>query len=69
MVSQTGGAIVRMTTFVRPEVEAGNGLVPAKVNALTGKPVLDASGQPLLDYDMATPKMLLRFLPTGLLGL
>ena len=63
------GAIIRTTTVVRPEVEAGRGLLPAKVNPVTGKPMFDANGEPLLDYDMATPNMLLRFLPTGLLGL
>jgi SSS family solute:Na+ symporter len=63
------GAIYRTTTVVRPEVEAGQGLVPAKVDPVTGRPMLTASGEPLLDYDMATPNMLLHFLPTGLLGL
>ena len=63
------GAIIRNTNVVRPEVEAGRGLVPAKTDPLTGKPMLTASGEPLLDYDMATPNMLLHFLPTGLLGL
>ncbi|MGA3045088.1 MAG: sodium:solute symporter family protein [Terracidiphilus sp.] len=63
------GAIIRETTVVRPEVEQGRGLVPAKINPVTGKPMLTASGQPLLDYDMATPNMLLHFFPTGILGL
>ena len=31
--------------------------------------MLDASGHPLLDYDMATPNMLLHYFPTGILGL
>jgi SSS family solute:Na+ symporter len=63
------GSIFRNTTVVRPEAEAGLGLVPAKVDPATGKPMLKASGQAVLDYDMATPNLLLRFLPTGLLGL
>ena len=67
--STIGGAIVHATTVVRPEVEAGRGLVPAKVDAATGQPLRTPSGQTVLDYDMATPNMLLRFLPTGLLGL
>jgi SSS family solute:Na+ symporter len=62
------GAIIRTTTVVRPEVEAGTGLVPAKVNPLTGKPLLTATGEPVLDYAMAMPKML-HLLPAGLLGL
>jgi len=63
------GAIFRETTVVPKQVEQGHGLVPAKVNPVTGQPMLDASGKPLLDYDMATPNMLLHFFPTGLLGL
>jgi len=63
------GAIIRTTTVVRPEAEAGIGLVPAKLNPVTGKPMLTAGGEPLLDYDMATPNLLVHFLPTGLLGL
>ena len=51
------------------QVEEGRGLVPAKINPVTGKAMLDASGKPLLDYDMATPNMLLHYFPTGILGL
>jgi SSS family solute:Na+ symporter len=50
-------------------VEQGKGIVPAKINPVTGQPMLDASGKPLLDYDMATPNMLLHYFPTGILGL
>ena len=64
-----GGAILHTTTVVRPEVEAGDGLVPARVDAATGKPMTTASGSPVLDYEMATPTMLAHFLPTGLLAL
>ncbi len=67
--STVNGAIVRNTTVVSPEAEQGRGLVPAKVNPVTGQPMLDASGKPLLDYDMATPNMLLHYFPTGILGL
>ena len=63
------GSIVHNIQVVPLQVEQGKGLVPARVNRVTGKPILDASGQPLLDYDMATPNMLLRYFPTGLLGL
>jgi SSS family solute:Na+ symporter len=64
-----GGAIYRTTTVVRPEAEAGQGLVPARMDPMTGKPMIAASGQTVLDYDMATPNLLMHFLPTGLLGL
>jgi SSS family solute:Na+ symporter len=63
------GAIYHTTNVVSAQAEQGRGLVPAKINPVTGKPMLTASGQPLLDYDMATPNMLLHFFPTGILGL
>ncbi len=63
------GAIIHNIQVVSPQVEQGKGIVPAKINPVTGKPMLTASGQPLLDYDMATPNMLLHYFPTGLLGL
>ena len=50
-------------------LKQGHGLIPAKINPVTGKAMLDASGKPLLDYDMATPNMLLHYFPTGILGL
>ena len=65
----SNGAIYRTTTVVPKTVAEGHGLIPAKVNPLTGKVMLDASGQPVLDYDMATPNMLLHYFPTGILGL
>ncbi|HVZ83727.1 MAG TPA: sodium:solute symporter family protein [Terracidiphilus sp.] len=63
------GAIIHNVQVVSPAAEQGRGLVPAKINPLNGKPMLDASGHPLLDYDMATPNMLLHYFPTGILGL
>jgi SSS family solute:Na+ symporter len=64
-----GGAIIHNIQVVAPEAEQGRGLVPAKINPVTGQAMLDASGKPLLDYDMATPNMLLHYFPTGILGL
>ena len=46
----------------------GQGLVPAKIDA-SGKPILDQDGAVQLDYDLATPNMLLHYFPTGILGL
>jgi SSS family solute:Na+ symporter len=63
------GSIVHNIQVVSPQVEQGKGLVPAKINPVTGEPMYTASGQPLLDYDMATPNMLLHYFPTGVLGL
>jgi solute:Na+ symporter, SSS family len=69
VVHTENGVIYHETTVVSKQVEEGRGLVPAKINPVTGKPMLDASGHPLLDYDMATPNMLLHYFPTGILGL
>ena len=69
VVRNEAGVIYHDTTVVPKEAEEGRGLVPAKMNPVTGKPMLDVNGNPLLDYDMATPNMLLHFFPTGILGL
>ena len=44
------------------------GLIPPKLTA-AGLPLLDGSGHAVLDYDLATPMLLLRLFPTGMLGL
>jgi SSS family solute:Na+ symporter len=46
----------------------GQGLVPAKLTA-GGAPLLDGTGHVVLDYDLATPMMLVRLFPAGMLGL
>jgi SSS family solute:Na+ symporter len=46
---------------------AGKGLIPAKLDS-NGQPERDQKGV-VLDYDMATPMMLLHYFPTGILGL
>jgi SSS family solute:Na+ symporter len=48
--------------------ETGQGLVPAKL-AADGAPLLDATGRVVLDYDLATPMMLVHLFPNGMLGL
>ncbi len=48
---------------------AVQGIIPAKVDAATGGAQLDRDGHVVLDYDLATPLMLLHYFPTGLLGL
>jgi solute:Na+ symporter, SSS family len=47
----------------------GKGLIPAKVDPVSGKVMHDRSGHALLDYDLAIPNMLLYYFPTGILGL
>jgi solute:Na+ symporter, SSS family len=49
--------------------QEGVGLIPAKWNAATNSPQLDATGKPVLDYDLAIPNMLAHYFPTGMLGL
>jgi SSS family solute:Na+ symporter len=46
----------------------GDSLIPAKL-AADGTQMLDATGKVVLDYDLATPMLLVRFFPTGMLGL
>jgi solute:Na+ symporter, SSS family len=45
------------------------GVIPYKVYAGTNQAVLDGNGQPQLDYDLTVPTLLLRYFPTGMLGL
>src|SRR5438105_2477315 len=45
------------------------GIVPPKLDPHTGQPLRDAAGGVVLDYDLATPMLLLHFFPAGLLGL
>jgi len=47
----------------------GHGLIPYKLDAVTGTVALDKDGNPQLDYDLAVPNMLLHFFPPGMLGL
>ena len=47
----------------------GQGIIPPKEDAVTGKAEVDSNGRPVLDYDLATPMMLVHYFPAGLLGL
>jgi hypothetical protein len=47
----------------------GKGLIPPKIDASTGQPLVDKNGVVELDYDLAVPNMLLHYFPTGILGL
>jgi solute:Na+ symporter, SSS family len=46
----------------------GAGMIPAKL-AANGQPLMDAAGRAVLDYDLATPMMLVKLFPSGMLGL
>ncbi len=69
VIRNENGAIYHEITIVPPAEEAGQGMVPAKADAATEKPVMGADGHAVLDYEMATPTMLVHFLPMGMLGL
>jgi SSS family solute:Na+ symporter len=69
VVRDVNGIIYHEITVVPPEAAQGSGMIPARLDPATGKPQLSAAGQVLLNYDMATPTMVMHFLPTGLLGL
>jgi len=45
------------------------GIIPVKVHEGTSAVVFDAFGKPQLDYDLTIPTLLLRYFPTGVLGL
>jgi SSS family solute:Na+ symporter len=47
----------------------GRGIIPPKVNEETGRPARDSRGNVVLDYDLATPMMLVHYFPSGMLGL
>jgi SSS family solute:Na+ symporter len=47
---------------------AGQGIIPAKLTA-GGMPMLDTGGHAILDYDLATPMLLIKLFPEGMLGL
>jgi SSS family solute:Na+ symporter len=47
----------------------GRGIIPAKINEATGEVVRDSTGKPVVDYDLATPMLLLNYFPAGMLGL
>jgi SSS family solute:Na+ symporter len=44
------------------------GMIPAKL-AANGAPLVDAAGRTVLDFDLATPMMLVKLFPAGMLGL
>ncbi|NYF80729.1 sodium:solute symporter family transporter [Granulicella arctica] len=46
-----------------------HGIIPQKTDPLNGKVVVDSNGNPVYNYDLAIPVMLLHFFPTGILGL
>ena len=67
-VSKTGSAVVsHVAANGEISLEGGQGIIPPKVDE-AGRPVVK-EGRVVLDYDLATPMMLVRYFPSGLLGL
>ena len=46
-----------------------HGIIPVKIDPVSGQTVLNSDGTPVYNYDLAIPVMLLHFFPTGILGL
>ncbi len=46
-----------------------HGIIPMKVDPISGQPQVDSNGIPVYNYDLAIPVMLVHFFPTGILGL
>src|SRR5437016_364339 len=66
-----GGQVITASTTSTTSITSASalGIVPPKVDPHTGEPQRDARGRVVLDYDLATPMLLLHFFPAGLLGL
>ncbi|WP_263408751.1 sodium:solute symporter family protein [Terriglobus tenax] len=45
------------------------GIIPQKVNPVSGAPMVDDAGKPVYNYDLAIPALLLHYFPSGILGL
>src|SRR5436309_2639828 len=50
-------------------IAGGQGIVPPKIDPATGAALMDRAGHVVLDYDLSVPMMLIRFFPSGMLGL
>lgn len=50
-------------------ITVGRGIIPPKINRATRKPLRDKDGRIVLDYDLATPIMLIHYFSAGMLGL
>jgi len=69
VVRNQNGVIYHEITVVPPEAAQGQGLVPARLDPAGATALRDAAGNPQLNYDRATPQLLMETLPMGLLGL
>ena len=49
--------------------QTSKGLIPVKMDPVNGRPQIDSHGEPIYNYDLAIPTLLLHYYPTGILGL
>ncbi|MEP6573029.1 MAG: sodium:solute symporter family protein, partial [Gemmatimonadota bacterium] len=66
--TSTPSASVALSPQSDGSTGSAHGIVPPKLDA-DGAPLLDGRGRVVLDYDLATPMMLVHFFPAGMLGL
>lgn len=72
LIAVAAPAIANQTANTRGVASAtygSQGLIPIKMNAATGNMQVDSHGQPVYNYDLAIPTLLLHYYPTGILGL
>ena len=71
MTATAPAAVVRPADYAALPLseQHPHGIIPLKTDPLNGQPVLDGKGNPVYNYDLAIPVMLLHFFPTGILGL
>jgi SSS family solute:Na+ symporter len=50
-------------------IAGGQGIIPPKIDPASGAALMDRADHVVLDYDLSVPMMLLRFFPSGMLGL
>jgi SSS family solute:Na+ symporter len=67
-VDPSSAATIPTTTLPLDEAHP-HGIIPVKIDPVSGQAVLNADGTPVYNYDLAIPVMLLHFFPTGILGL
>ncbi len=65
--ARPGAAVVSERASGGISLEGGKGIIPPKLDE-SGKPLIK-DGKVVLDYDLAIPMMLVRYFPSGLLGL
>jgi SSS family solute:Na+ symporter len=67
VTSKMAAPVVVGSTISAPQHTLG--LIPQKVDPVSGAEVVDGKGEPVYNYDLAIPVMLLHYFPTGILGL